>query len=102
VTAAILMSILAGDKRHGIEPFEYVRQLLIALSTSGVDLRSLLPDASLKLFEILLSHDSAGVSCTFARPRPTGAWSGSRLGCTRHASPNRRTPPSAQSERERL
>jgi hypothetical protein len=43
-TAAILMSILAGAKRHGIEPFEYVRQLLIALSPAEVDLRSLLPD----------------------------------------------------------
>ena len=43
-TAAILMSILGGAKRHGIEPFEYVRQLLIARSTADVDLRSLLPD----------------------------------------------------------
>jgi transposase len=43
-TAAILMSILAGAKRHGIEPFEYVRQLLIALSSPDVDLRSLLPE----------------------------------------------------------
>ena len=32
-TAAILMSVLAGAKRHGIEPFAYVRQLLIALSS---------------------------------------------------------------------
>src|SRR5262249_2016151 len=43
-TAAILMSLLASAKRHGIEPFEYVRQLLIALSSADVDLRSLLPD----------------------------------------------------------
>jgi transposase len=43
-TAAIFMSILASAKRHGIEPFEYVRQLLIALSSSDVDLKSLLPD----------------------------------------------------------
>ena len=43
-TAAILMSILASAKRHGIEPFAYVRQLLIALSSADVDLRSLLPD----------------------------------------------------------
>ena len=43
-TAAILMSILASAKRHGIEPFEYVRQLLIALSSADMDLRSLLPD----------------------------------------------------------
>jgi hypothetical protein len=43
-SAAILMSVLASAKRHGIEPFEYVRQLLIALSSAEVDLRSLLPD----------------------------------------------------------
>ena len=39
-----MMSILASAKRHGIEPFAYVRQLLIALSSADVDLRSLLPD----------------------------------------------------------
>jgi hypothetical protein len=44
-TAATLMSLLAGARRHGIEPFTYVRQLLIALSSAEVDLRSLLPDA---------------------------------------------------------
>lgn len=43
-TAAILMSILASAKRHGIEPFAYVRQLLIALPSADGDLRSLLPD----------------------------------------------------------
>jgi hypothetical protein len=43
-TAAILMSILASAKRHGIEPFAYVRQFLIVLSSADVDLRSLLPD----------------------------------------------------------
>jgi hypothetical protein len=43
-TAAILMSVLASAKRHGIEPFAYVRELLIALSAADVDRRSLLPD----------------------------------------------------------
>jgi hypothetical protein len=43
-TATILMSILASAKRQGIEPFAYVRQLLIALSLALADLRSLLPD----------------------------------------------------------
>ena len=38
------MSILASVKRHGIEPFAYVRQSLIARSSADVDLRSLLPD----------------------------------------------------------
>jgi hypothetical protein len=37
------MSILASAKRHGIEPFAYVRQLLIALSSADVDLTSLSP-----------------------------------------------------------
>jgi hypothetical protein len=43
-TAAICISILASARRHGIEPFAYVRQLLIALSSADVDLRTLLPD----------------------------------------------------------
>jgi hypothetical protein len=43
-TAAILMSILASARRHGIEPFAYVRELPIALPSADVDLRSLLPD----------------------------------------------------------
>ena len=36
--------ILASAKRQGIEPFAYVRQLLIALSSAEADLRSFLPD----------------------------------------------------------
>jgi transposase len=44
-TAAICMSVLASAKRHGIEPMAYVTALLTALSSEGVDLRSLLPDA---------------------------------------------------------
>jgi hypothetical protein len=43
-TAATLMSVLAGARRHGVEPFAYVRQLLITLSSADVDLRPLLPD----------------------------------------------------------
>src|SRR3954470_2187712 len=42
--AAIFMRVLADAKRHGVDPFAYVRQLLIALSSADVDLRSLLPD----------------------------------------------------------
>jgi hypothetical protein len=38
------MSILASATRHGIEPFAYVRQVLIALSSADVDLKSLFPD----------------------------------------------------------
>jgi transposase len=43
-TAAILFSILANAKRYQIEPFAYVRALLVALSSERVDLDSLLPD----------------------------------------------------------
>jgi len=43
-TAAICFSILANAKRYRIEPFAYVRALLIALSSAEVDLKSLLPD----------------------------------------------------------
>ena len=42
--ATKLYNVAAGARRHGIEPFEYVRQLLIALSSAEADLRSLLPD----------------------------------------------------------
>jgi transposase len=43
-TAAILYSVLASAKRHRIEPWAYVKALLVALSKPDVDLRSLLPD----------------------------------------------------------
>jgi len=43
-TAAIYFSILAGAKRHQVEPFAYVRDLLIAMSSDQVDWNSLLPD----------------------------------------------------------
>jgi transposase len=43
-TAAICFSILANAKRYRIEPFAYVRALLIALSSEQVHLESLLPD----------------------------------------------------------
>lgn len=43
-TAAICFTILANAKRYRIEPFAYVRALLIAMSSDEVDLESLLPD----------------------------------------------------------
>ncbi len=43
-TAAICYTILANAKRYQIEPFAYVRALLVALSSEQVDLESLLPD----------------------------------------------------------
>ena len=42
-TAAICFTILANAKCYRIEPFAYVRALLIALSSDEVDLESLLP-----------------------------------------------------------
>jgi transposase len=43
-TAAICFSILAGAKRHRIEPLAYVSAVLKAQSSPEVDLESLLPD----------------------------------------------------------
>jgi hypothetical protein len=42
--AQICFSILANAKRYSIEPFAYVKALLIALSSDEVDLEPLLPD----------------------------------------------------------
>ena len=47
-TAATCLSILASAKRHLIEPFAYVRALLVALAADDVDLESLLPDTWIK------------------------------------------------------
>jgi transposase len=47
-TAAICFSILAGAKRHRIEPLAYVSALLTAMSSTEVDLESLLPDVWIK------------------------------------------------------
>jgi transposase len=71
-TAAILMSILAGARRHGIEPFAYVRQSLIALSSAVVDLRSLLPDVWIAAHpEHFLQYrrDEAGVAARARKRR---------------------------------
>jgi transposase len=47
-TAAVCLSILASAKRHLIEPFAYVRALLVALAADEVDLEALLPDTWIK------------------------------------------------------
>jgi transposase len=47
-TAANCLSILASAKRHLIEPFAYVRALLVALAADDVDLEPLLPDTWIK------------------------------------------------------
>jgi transposase len=43
-SAATCFSILAGAKRHRIEPFVYVRDLLVAISMGEPDWNALLPD----------------------------------------------------------
>ena len=43
-TAAICFTILANAKHYKIEPFAYVKALLIALASAEVELESLLPD----------------------------------------------------------
>jgi transposase len=42
--ASILFTILAGAKRHLLEPWAYVRDVLLRLSAGETDLESLLPD----------------------------------------------------------
>jgi transposase len=42
--AAVLFTILAGAKRHRLEPWAYVRDVLLRLSVGDTDLEALLPD----------------------------------------------------------
>ena len=42
--AAVLYTILAGAKRHRIEPWAYVRELLMRLHAEGPQLEKMLPD----------------------------------------------------------
>ena len=42
--AAVLFTILAGAKRHRLEPWAYVRDVLFRLSAGETDLEALLPD----------------------------------------------------------
>ena len=81
-TAATLMSVFAGAKRHGIEPFAYVRQSLIALSSADVDLRSLLPD-----IWIAAHPDTCCSTAVMRRRRPPVRGSGG----ARNAGPSRKS-----------
>ena len=42
--AAVLFTILAGAKRHRLEPWAYMRDVLLRLSAGETDLEALLPD----------------------------------------------------------
>jgi transposase len=42
--AAVLFTILAGAKRHRLEPWAYLRDVVLRLSAGETDLESLLPD----------------------------------------------------------
>jgi transposase len=42
--AAVLFTILAGAKRHRLEPWAYLRDVLLQLSAGETDLEPLLPD----------------------------------------------------------
>jgi hypothetical protein len=82
-TAAILMSILASATRHGIEPFEYVRQLLIALSSAEADMRSLLPDVWIAAHPehfLQFRHDEAEAAARARKRRRERRRAKSRLG----------------------
>src|SRR5262249_26274178 len=41
--AAVLFTILAGAKRHHLEPWAYLRDVLLQLCAGGTDLESMLP-----------------------------------------------------------
>ena len=42
--AAVFFTIVAGAKRHRLEPWAYVRDILLRLSAGETDLEALLPD----------------------------------------------------------
>jgi len=42
--AAVLFTILAGAKRHRLEPWAYLRDVVLRLSAGETDLEALLPD----------------------------------------------------------
>src|SRR3954470_13800108 len=42
--AAVLFTILAGAKRHRLEPWAYLRDVLLRLSAGETDLEAMLPD----------------------------------------------------------
>src|SRR5947209_18452669 len=42
--AAVLFTILAGAKRHRLEPWAYLRDVVLRLSAGQTDLEPLLPD----------------------------------------------------------
>jgi hypothetical protein len=55
--AAVLYTILAGAKRHGVEPWAYVRDLLLRLHADDSRLEEMLPDRWAAAHpEAILSH----------------------------------------------
>ena len=55
--AAVLCTILAGAKRHRIEPWSYVRELLLRLHAEDPQLEEMLPDRWAATHpEVVLSH----------------------------------------------
>jgi transposase len=55
--AAVLCTILAGAKRHGIAPWCYVRELLLRLHADDPRLKEMLPDRWAAAHpEALLTH----------------------------------------------
>jgi hypothetical protein len=65
------LSILAGAKRHRIEPLAYVSALLTALSSEQVDWESLLPDVWITAHpeHFLTNHRDEDGAAAIARRR---------------------------------
>jgi transposase len=82
-TAATCLSILASAKRHLIEPFAYVRDLLTVLSKDDVDLEPLLPHNWIKAHPehvLLYRREEAEAAANARRTRR-------RLRRAKHAEP---------------
>lgn len=70
--AAILYTILAGAKRHRLEPWAYVRDLLLRLHADDARLEDLLPDRwATQHPEAILTHrlDESRAKATAKRDR---------------------------------
>jgi len=70
--AAVLCTILAGAKRHRIEPWSYVRELLLRLHADDPQLEEMLPDRwAVAHPEAVLNHrlDESRAKATRTRAR---------------------------------
>ena len=80
--AAVLFTVLAGAKRHRIEPWTYLRELLLRLHDEDLRLDEMLPD------RWAANHPEAVLTYRLEESRRKAAAQSTRR---RHAHSNRRT-----------